>query len=215
MTRTSMAALGLAAAVALLLPACASKKYVNGEMEKSAGTIQSVENSVEENQRRIKEIDGEVEGLEGRTSGVEKTSREALDKGNQAYSAAQEAQKIARGKLVMEVSLSGDVTQFSVDQADLPEDGIKELDGLAKKVLDMNKRVYLEIQGHTDSSGPEAWNEMLGLKRAESVRRYLNERGIPLFAMSVISFGESNPEADNSTRDGRAQNRRVVIRVLE
>ncbi len=57
---------------------------------------------------------------------------------------------------------------------------------------------------------------MLGEKRAEAVRNYLNMKdGIPLHAMNIISYGETQPVADNSTRDGRAQNRRVVVKVLE
>ena len=76
--------------------------------------------------------------------------------------------------------------------------------------------MYIEIEGHTDNVGSEKYNHDLGLKRAEAVRNYLRkEGGIPLHAINVISYGESKPEADNSTRDGRAANRRVVINVLE
>ena len=77
------------------------------------------------------------------------------------------------------------------------------------------KNVYLEIEGHTDSVGSPTLNERLGLERAEAVKRYLYEQhSIPLHKMNVISFGETKPVAPNGTRDGRAQNRRVVIKVL-
>jgi peptidoglycan-associated lipoprotein len=80
----------------------------------------------------------------------------------------------------------------------------------------MDKTVYLEIEGHTDNVGGELYNAQLGEKRAKAVMNYLNEKGgVPLHAMSVISYGESKPVADNKTADGRAQNRRVVVRVLE
>jgi outer membrane protein OmpA-like peptidoglycan-associated protein len=76
--------------------------------------------------------------------------------------------------------------------------------------------VYLEIEGHTDNIGSEEYNQHLAHARAEAVRNYLAEKdGIPLHAMNVISFGESKPLAANTTSEGRAQNRRVVIRVLE
>jgi outer membrane protein OmpA-like peptidoglycan-associated protein len=76
--------------------------------------------------------------------------------------------------------------------------------------------VYLEIEGHTDSTGSEAYNHTLGLRRADAVRDYLNRSGgIPLHAMSTISLGEGDPVADNSSSTGRSQNRRVVVRVLE
>jgi len=63
--------------------------------------------------------------------------------------------------------------------------------------------------------GDEKYNEALGLQRAEAVKRYLYEQHqIPLHKMSTISYGERKPAAENRTRDGRAQNRRVVIKVL-
>ena len=58
-------------------------------------------------------------------------------------------------------------------------------------------------------------NTKLGWKRAEIVREYMNENGIPLHAINTVSRGESRPVADNSSKEGRAQNRRVVVRVLE
>ena len=63
--------------------------------------------------------------------------------------------------------------------------------------------------------GPKDVNEKIGLARAEAVKKYLYEQHqIPLFKMNVISYGEDKPVAPNNTKDGRAQNRRVVIRIL-
>jgi outer membrane protein OmpA-like peptidoglycan-associated protein len=73
----------------------------------------------------------------------------------------------------------------------------------------------VEIEGHTDSAGPAAYNEQLGLARAEAVKRYLYEQHqVPLHKMNAISFGEEKPVMDNKTRENRSQNRRVVIKVL-
>ena len=73
----------------------------------------------------------------------------------------------------------------------------------------------LEIEGHTDSTGSAELNERLGLERAESVKQYLYEQHqVPLHKINVISYGEEKPVAPNDTREGRAQNRRVVVRVL-
>jgi outer membrane protein OmpA-like peptidoglycan-associated protein len=75
--------------------------------------------------------------------------------------------------------------------------------------------VYFEIEGHTDNVGSAEWNETLGMERADAVKRYLYEQHqVPLFKMNVISFGEGKPVAPNNTRQGRAMNRRVVIKVL-
>ena len=74
---------------------------------------------------------------------------------------------------------------------------------------------YIEIEGHTDNAGTPDVNYKLGLERAENVKRYLYEQHqVPLHKINVISYGEDKPIAPNKTRDGRAQNRRVVIKVL-
>ena len=71
------------------------------------------------------------------------------------------------------------------------------------------------MEGYTDNRGDKAYNEQLGLDRAESVKRYLyEEHQIPLHRISVISYGSDKPIAPNTTKAGRAQNRRVVIKVL-
>ena len=77
-----------------------------------------------------------------------------------------------------------------------------------------NKNVYLEIQGHTDSTGSKSGNMRLGEERAEAVRLFMNQQGVPLNRMSTISYGDAAPVAPNTTREGRAQNRRVVLVVL-
>ena len=77
------------------------------------------------------------------------------------------------------------------------------------------KAIYIEIEGHTDNVGSHQVNERIGLERAEAVKRYIFEQHqVPLHKMNVISYGEDKPVAPNKTKDGRAQNRRVVIRVL-
>jgi peptidoglycan-associated lipoprotein len=79
-----------------------------------------------------------------------------------------------------------------------------------------NKGVYFEIEGHTDSTGSKEYNKVLGEERATAVRNYLHDQhGIALARMSVISYGEEQPVVDNKTKASRAQNRRVVIKVLE
>ena len=79
-----------------------------------------------------------------------------------------------------------------------------------------NRGVFFEIEGHTDATGSDAYNLKLGEERAEAVRNYLRDQhGIALSRIEVMSYGESRPVVDNKTRDNRAQNRRVVLKVLE
>ena len=89
------------------------------------------------------------------------------------------------------------------------------LDNLVNQLKADNKNVFIEIQGHTDSVGSDPYNMKLGEERAEAVRRYLSENGIPLHRISTISYGKSRPIAENTTKAGRSKNRRVVIQVLE
>jgi peptidoglycan-associated lipoprotein len=77
------------------------------------------------------------------------------------------------------------------------------------------KNIFIEIEGHTDNVGSKVYNQTLGLERAEAVKRYLYEaHQVPLHKINVISYGEDKPVAPNTTRAGRGQNRRVVVRVL-
>ena len=137
-----------------------------------------------------------------------KTAQEALDR-------AIAAGKLAEGKFLYEVALTDDKVRFAFDKAELGDEAKSILTELANQLKADNRNVYVEIQGHTDSIGGEEYNYRLGLERAEAVRRFLNQQGIPLHRMSVISYGESEPVADNGTREGRTQNRRVVLVVLE
>ena len=89
------------------------------------------------------------------------------------------------------------------------------LQEFANQLKAQNKNVYVEIQGHTDQVGPDGYNEELGQERADAARYYLAKQGIPLHRMNSISYGEAEPIADNSSQDGRAQNRRVVLVVLQ
>ena len=76
-------------------------------------------------------------------------------------------------------------------------------------------RLKIELQGHTDSAGPDAYNMKLSGERANAVRTYLIMQGVPEQQLTSRGYGESQPVADNKTEEGRAQNRRVVMNVLE
>jgi peptidoglycan-associated lipoprotein len=152
-------------------------------------------------------VDQRVDGVEGRVTRVEGTAGEALARADAAH-------KLAEGKFLYEVVLSDDSVKFPTDASDLSPEAESRLDQLAQRLRAENRNVYLEIQGFTDAAGDEDYNIRLGEQRAEAVRRYLSLKGVPLNRMATISYGESNPVADNTTREGRAQNRRVSIVVL-
>lgn len=152
-------------------------------------------------------VDGRVDATDQRVAQVEGTAGQALDRANAA-------QVLAEGKFMYEVVLSDDSVKFPSDRDALSPEAEQRLAELAQRLKAENKNVYLEIQGHTDSAGPESYNDALGEARAEAVRRSLSRQGIALNRMATISYGEESPVADNSTPEGRAQNRRVAIVVL-
>ena len=92
----------------------------------------------------------------------------------------------------------------------------EEVEEFAGKVKALNDQYFIEIQGHTDDVGGRKYNDELGQRRADEVRRFLSRTGtLPLNRMSTISYGDTLPVAPNKTKKGRAENRRVVLVVLE
>src|SRR5262249_42994159 len=117
--------------------------------------------------------------------------------------------------LVLDVVHSENSGGFKFGKIELPDEAKQQIDQLITKLQQDPKNVFIEIEGHTDNVGAAEFNEKLGLERAEAVKRYLYEKHqIPLHKINVISYGLTKPVADNKTKEGRAQNRRVVIRVL-
>lgn len=211
--RRIMAVVGVLALVLIAAPGCVSSKMFKSNVEDTDSRVTAVENAVESNEKRIDDLKSETDRL---IQANRKKADDAAAVGNQALSKAESAEKAAQGKLLWTVTLTDDKVKFGFGQADLGSDAISVLDDLAAKVKSYGKALYLEIEGHTDNVGDETYNLTLSHKRASVVRDYLNQNGgIPLHAMNTIAFGESKPVADNSSKEGRAQNRRVVVRVLE
>ena len=164
---------------------------------------------IEETQLQVEEQGNEIAAQGDEITEVSATAQEALDR-------AVAAGKLAEGKLLYEKVLDTDKLRFGFAAAELSQEAMDELDAFSEELVLRNENVFIEIQGHTDATGGEEYNLRLGEQRAEAVRRYLsNQHEIPLHRMSVISYGESAPIADNSTREERAKNRRVALVVLK
>ncbi len=192
----------LALLTALSLAGCATKGMVRREVGDVNEKVDQVSGEVEETQERVKRSEVRLEE-------VDKSSQKALAR-------AEEAETAAKGKIIYTVTLSNDKVTFPRNRATLSGEARQMIDEAIAQLKAENRGVFFEIEGHTDSTGPEEWNEKLGEDRASAVRDYLHdEHGIALSRMAVISYGEHRPVTDNKTRDHRAQNRRVVIEVLE
>ena len=142
---------------------------------------------------------------------------EASKAQNAASAAAHRIEAIdkASRRLVYEVVLSEDSGNFKFGKTELPDEAKQKIDEMVGQLKQDQKNIFIEIEGHTDNVGNKFTNEKVGLERAQAVQRYLYEQyQIPLHKMNVISYGEDKPIAPNKTKAGRAQNRRVVIKVL-
>ena len=193
----------------LLAPGCATKKYVRQEAAAIDQKVEGVEAAVEENQKRIKEHDERLESL-----GSLITQQQDEIKGVDGK--IEEVRKATRGKLIFKETLKNDQAKFKFDNSELSPEAKAALDVFVQKLVQENRGIYLEIQGHTDSTGEESYNQLLGKKRAEAVMNYFyTQYHVPLHRMQVFSFGSSAPVGDNKTKDGRAENRRVDILVFE
>jgi peptidoglycan-associated lipoprotein len=198
-------AIGLgAAAVLAFIPGCATKQYVSGEVQKSSAAsekhIADVESQIEQTQTTVRTHEQKIQELD-------QTSKDALNRAN-------DAGKLAQGKFNYSVVLSDDKAHFPLNRHELSKEAKSELDEFVDHLKADDKNVYLEIQGHTDSTGAPDYNMRLGEERAEAVRLYLNEKGVALNRMGTISYGETAPVDSNKTKVGRSKNRRVVIIVL-
>ncbi|MBM3306292.1 MAG: OmpA family protein [Candidatus Aminicenantes bacterium] len=210
MNRRIIFVIGLVAVAALALtPACATKKFVLGETATLDQKVEGVANEVEANQKRLSEHDEKLATI-GQLITQQDGKIQAVD------GKVEEVKTLIRGNLVLQATVKNSDAKFAFESAELSAAAKAVVDQFVQRLIQENKGVYIEIQGHTDNTGSDAVNIPLGHKRAEGVMMYLyKQHRIPLHRMSVVSLGSSMPVADNSSRDGRSQNRRVEILVYE
>jgi len=110
------------------------------------------------------------------------------------------------------LNMPGNVT-FDVDSASLRPEFFDVLDSVAL-VVEEYEQTVLVIDGHTDSSGPNSYNQRLSENRAETVAEYLINRGIRPVRIEASGYGEEYPVASNGSREGRRQNRRVELTLI-
>jgi outer membrane protein OmpA-like peptidoglycan-associated protein len=225
--RKSLAAAVIALSVAVV-PACATKGFVREEVGGVNSKVDTLSGTVEQTQERVGQNEARIGAVDQKAEAAGRAAADARSAAGEARTAADAAAANARAvggrvdevvaatrKLVFEVTLSEDQGNFKFGGAELPDEAKSRLDSLLGELKNNPQNVYIEIEGHTDNVGPTTLNERLGLERAEAVKRYLYEQHqVPLHKINVISYGEDKPVAPNNTRDGRAQNRRVVVKVL-
>jgi outer membrane protein OmpA-like peptidoglycan-associated protein len=223
-----MSAVTLAGLVTVGLPACATKGFVRQRVGEVNGKVDNLATSVEQTQERTKKNEAAISEVDQKAQAAGNSANQAQQAANAADNAAKSAHARAdevgnktdaldkaSKRLVYTVVLSEDEGQFKFGKTALPDEAKAKIDDMIHKLMSDPNGAYFEIEGHTDSVGGKEINQKIGLERAEAVKKYLYEQyQIPLHKMNVISYGSEKPVASNKTKDGRAQNRRVVIRVL-
>lgn len=180
--------------VLLTASGCATKGFVRSEMAQSKTYTDS----------RLAEARTELKG------GID----EAQSKADAAYEKATLAERLANGQVDYE-EVSTHRVQFDFDDYRLKSDAELVLDDLGAK-LSSHPNYVLEIRGFADATGTDRYNFRLGNERAESVERYLMRRyNVPASRVAVVSFGEEDPVSENDSMAGRAENRRVQVRLLD
>jgi len=223
--RKSLIAASLLSLTVAMAPACATKKYVRTEVGTVNSKVDTVSGTLEQTQGRIQQDEARIGQVDQKAEAAGKSAETAQSTANQAQQAARQvntrvdqvAADITSGrKLMYEVTLSEDQGNFKFGKTELPDEAKARIDQVVGDLKgEAGKDIYIEVEGHTDNVGGKELNYQLGLERAESVKRYLYaQHQIPLHKINVISYGEEKPVAPNNTKDGRAMNRRVVIRVL-
>ena len=201
--------------------ACATKKFVRGEVGQVNTKVQGLSTQLEETQERTKKNEARIAEVDTKADEAGKSASAAQSSADAAKADAAKADahaaavESASRKLIYEVVLTEDEGNFKFGKKDLPDEAKQKIDEMVSHLKADPKNIFIEIEGHTDNVGSKVYNEELGLERAEAVKRYLYEaHQVPLHKINVISYGEDKPVSPNNTRDGRAQNRRVVIKVL-
>jgi len=199
--RPSALVLAALAVGALTLGGCATEDFVNKQVSAEDAKSQAA------TQAASQAAQAQLDAHQAHLGRLDQATQDALDR-------AKAAGKLAEGKFLYSMVLSDDSVKFLPDSSQLSPEAQARLQDFVQKLKTDNRNVYVEIQGHTDATGSEAANQRLGEERAEAVRLFMNQQGVALNRIATISYGSKSPVASNKTKDGRAQNRRVVVIVL-
>lgn len=226
------------AALILLGTGCATKGYVNRTMDPIDQRVGGVEQATNQNRGDIEKLNDDLQKGVARVEEraisadgkAEDASRQALEAGRRADDAGQAAtgaRKIAENSHTRVDGLerkfddldsyrlvATKAVNFGFNRFELTDEAKATISEAAAGLQD-RKNYVIEVRGFTDSTGNEQYNLELSQKRADAVVRFLTvEQKIPLYRIHMLGAGNVDPVADNSTREGREQNRRVELRLF-
>ena len=197
-----------------------AEKTLQGGIEANTGGIQANTAQIGELNSIARDHTGKIATLDGSVKQVDEKSQHALAVGEGAQNTATNAvaQVSSLGRKFENRNnftvLSEEKVQFKFNNATIEKSYLPTLDALAQRVK-ADPDAILVMEGHTDATGPLDYNIRLGEKRIEAVIRYLVvNQGVPMHKVYRMSYGEEQPINPNNTREARAENRAVVIRIM-
>jgi outer membrane protein OmpA-like peptidoglycan-associated protein len=227
-----------AISVVLLTAGCATKKFVRNNTTPIQAKVDQVGNQTAQNAQDIDAANGQVKDVDERaqrgisaaheqaTTAIQdaadasKRAGDAMNRADQANETGDRNTRDLNGLKQVVANIDDYKLQTSVsalfkfNQSALSPEAKASLDSLAAQVQS-DKRFLIAVEGYTDSVGDKAYNEALSRKRAEAVVEYLVARhDIPIFKIHMVGLGEEKPVDDAKTRDARARNRRVEVKVF-
>jgi OOP family OmpA-OmpF porin len=222
MNRASLV-IGLAASMVATV-GCASKNYVRKETTPIINKTNELDDLTAQNSKSIKDVDARAQaGIQDVNTRADAADQKAQAAGQQAAQAQTLADNAvhrvdaltdAVANLDNYKTVSETAVHFGFDRDFLTKQAKEELDKLATNVPN-TKGYIITVEGGTDAVGPADYNYMLSERRADSVIQYLGSKyNIPAHKIYLIGLGKDKPVDDNKTRDGRAANRRVNIRLM-
>jgi outer membrane protein OmpA-like peptidoglycan-associated protein len=213
----------LAGAGLMISAGCTTKNYVRKQTEPIIDKTNQLDELTAKNTRDLRDVDTRAQqGIQG----VNQKASEADQKATDARTRADQAQTLATSATSRIDALSTQVANldsyhsvvetsvhFAFNKANLTTKAKEALDQLLAEVPN-TKGYLLVVEGDTDSVGSAGYNYKLSERRAESVVQYLSEKNIPAHKIYVIGLGKDKATAENKTSEGRAQNRRVDVRLM-
>jgi len=202
---------------------CATKNWVKsqtapivdhtGQLEdKTAANGRAIKDTDDRAQAGIKQAQSAADNATANAQSATKAAGDAETAANDAVHRADSLDSVVKG-LDNYKSMANVTVNFGFDKAVLTKDDKDQLDGFAGQLS--SAKSYLEVTGGTDATGPAQYNYDLSQRRADAVVQYLAAKyNIPAHRFYLIGIGKDNAVADNTTREGRQQNRRVQIQLL-
>jgi outer membrane protein OmpA-like peptidoglycan-associated protein len=203
---------------------CTSKNYVKNETTPLINKTNELDDLTAQNSKAIKDVDARAQaGIQQVTQAAAAADQKAQAAGQQAAQAQQLADNAVHRVSVLSDAVanldnyrvvSETAVHFGFDKDFLTKQAKDELDKLASNVPN-TKGYIITVEGGTDSTGPSDYNYSLSERRANSVIQYLGSKyNIPAHKIYLVGLGKDKPVDDNKTREGRAANRRVDVRLM-